>query len=252
MSDQITITPPVEEPLEGDTNGKAKADPSKEEPKSGDRPEWLPEKFKNPEELAKAYGELETKLGKPADAVEEPTITAKQASDTAAKLNFNAEDLGAELAANDGKFTDETYAKFEEAGFGRDIVDSYVAGQQALASGSAAKVHELAGGVESFNAMREWAKTNMSEGEIASFDAAMRSGDDSAVSLAVKGLKADYESKVGVDPKLVTGTQKVGDGPKPFLSQEDMVNAMRDPRYKESAEYRKQVEGRIAVSKLWG
>lgn len=29
----------------------------------GDRPEWLPEKYKSPEDLAKAYKELETKLG---------------------------------------------------------------------------------------------------------------------------------------------------------------------------------------------
>ena len=27
------------------------------------RPEWLPEKFKNAEDMAKAYGELESKLG---------------------------------------------------------------------------------------------------------------------------------------------------------------------------------------------
>ena len=29
---------------------------------NGDRPEWLPEKFANAEDLAKAYGELETKF----------------------------------------------------------------------------------------------------------------------------------------------------------------------------------------------
>ena len=28
-----------------------------------DRPEWLPEKFGSPEDMAKAYGELESKLG---------------------------------------------------------------------------------------------------------------------------------------------------------------------------------------------
>jgi hypothetical protein len=33
-------------------------------PEQSERPEWLPEKYKTPEDLAKAYGELETKLGK--------------------------------------------------------------------------------------------------------------------------------------------------------------------------------------------
>ena len=35
------------------------------------RPEWLPEKFKNAEELAKAYGELEKKQSTP-EPVAEP------------------------------------------------------------------------------------------------------------------------------------------------------------------------------------
>lgn len=35
-----------------------------EAPKADSRPEWLPEKYKSPEELAKAYKELEGKFGK--------------------------------------------------------------------------------------------------------------------------------------------------------------------------------------------
>jgi len=34
-----------------------------EQPEASERPEWLAEKFKTPEELAKAYGELEKKIG---------------------------------------------------------------------------------------------------------------------------------------------------------------------------------------------
>ena len=32
-------------------------------PSSPTRPEWLPEKFENPEAFAKSYGELESKIG---------------------------------------------------------------------------------------------------------------------------------------------------------------------------------------------
>lgn len=51
----------IPDPLEADNQG---------------RPEWLPEKFKSPEDLAKSYGELESRLGelseraKQADALE--------------------------------------------------------------------------------------------------------------------------------------------------------------------------------------
>jgi len=37
----------------------------------GERPEWLPEKFKTPEDLAKSYKELERKLGQPRNPVPE-------------------------------------------------------------------------------------------------------------------------------------------------------------------------------------
>ena len=36
------------------------------------KPEWLPEKFNSPEEMAKAYGELENKLGQPNPETPEP------------------------------------------------------------------------------------------------------------------------------------------------------------------------------------
>ena len=38
---------------------------------SGDRPEWLPEKFKSPEDLAKSYSELSQKLGAKEDDIRE-------------------------------------------------------------------------------------------------------------------------------------------------------------------------------------
>jgi len=39
------------------------------DPSQGDRPDWLPEKFKNAEQMAEAYGHLEKKLG--GESVEE-------------------------------------------------------------------------------------------------------------------------------------------------------------------------------------
>jgi hypothetical protein len=60
MVDKIEIS-------EGQTGAEAPKEDVKpvlkEEPK-GERPEWLPGKFQSPEEMAKAYGELETKLSK--------------------------------------------------------------------------------------------------------------------------------------------------------------------------------------------
>ena len=38
------------------------------------RPEWLPEKFQTPEELAKSYGELSTKIGQKEDDIKEQVM----------------------------------------------------------------------------------------------------------------------------------------------------------------------------------
>ena len=56
MAESITIT-------EDDTGPEA---PVAEDNQS-ERPEWLPEKFSSPEDLAKSYSELEKKLSGPAD-----------------------------------------------------------------------------------------------------------------------------------------------------------------------------------------
>ena len=42
---------------------KASQQTPKEVPSTEERPEWLDEKFKSPEDLAKAYNELQSKLG---------------------------------------------------------------------------------------------------------------------------------------------------------------------------------------------
>lgn len=40
-----------------------------------DRPEWLPEKFKSPEDMASSYSELESKLGQGEDALREKIVS---------------------------------------------------------------------------------------------------------------------------------------------------------------------------------
>lgn len=62
MPEDVQDTPPA------DTSADLPADPPADPP-AGDRPEWLPEKFKTAEDLAKSYGELESKLGKKDDEI---------------------------------------------------------------------------------------------------------------------------------------------------------------------------------------
>jgi hypothetical protein len=95
-------------------NGGAQVDPKLVPPAgekpAGERPSWLPEKFKTVEEFVKSHGELEKKLGerKPADAPpagteQKPGVTAEAAK--AAGIDMAA--LNTEFSRN-GELSAET------------------------------------------------------------------------------------------------------------------------------------------------
>ena len=107
-----------------------------------DRPEWLPEKFKSPEDMAQAYAELEKKLGQaPKEDTEESEQVEEKAEDDEEQSKENTSEAykavaeaSKEFFENDGQLSEETYNALEKAGLPRDLVDSYAAGQQALLS----------------------------------------------------------------------------------------------------------------------
>jgi hypothetical protein len=200
-----------------------------------DRPEWLPEKFKSPAEMAKAYAELEKKQSTPAE---------KAAED--AGLDMKA--LQQEWQDNDGELPQETYTKLAEAGFDQDTVDSFIAGQQALASQLEAGVHDTVGGKEQYAQMLQWAATNLSQEEITAFDNAVTSGDMAMAKMAARGLHASYVEANGSDPSLVKGNTTPARGPKPYGSDAEIVRDMGSQKYKTDPAFRAQVAERLNVT----
>ena len=74
---------------------------------STERPEWLPEKFNTPEDMAKAYGELENKLGQPTENKTEETPTpepkAEETLEIAEKAVSNA---GLDMSALQSEYSE--------------------------------------------------------------------------------------------------------------------------------------------------
>ena len=88
------------------------------------RPEWLPEKFKSPEDMAKAYGELEKKNSAPAgEQSTGETPTQEEAQETAEKLGIDFQGLSQEFAEH-GQLSDEAYTDLEAKGLPKDVVDA--------------------------------------------------------------------------------------------------------------------------------
>ena len=218
-----------------------------------ERPAWLPEKFATPEDMAKAYAALEGKMGGKKEG-EEPVKPESQAdADEAANKAVEAagldmDALGNKIVAN-GDLDAEDYEKLAKQGISKDMVQSYVAGQQALANQLVTRMHDTVGGEDAFNDLLGWAGENMSKDEIEAFNATVDNGSEASVKLALQGLHSRYKAAGGSTPNLVGGKRQATTGDV-FRSTAEVTKAMSDPRYSRDAAYRSDVMNKLARSSV--
>lgn len=217
------------------------------------KPEWLPEKFNSPEEMAKAYGELENKLGQPnpetPEPVKEDTKSDMEIADKA--VESAGLDMGTLQQEFDttGTLAETSYEALAKAGIPKDYVDQFIAGQNAVKASQEGEVKGLVGGDEGYSEMTSWAGQNMTAEEKTAYNSQVNSGDLETVKLAVLGLKARYEQANGSEPSLVKGkgTTPQADA---YNSWAEVTVAMSDPRYSKDPAYQSLVKSKIAASKL--
>lgn len=233
----VQITPQKK----GDEQPKAKAEPKVE------RPAWLPEKYKTPEEFAKAHAELEKKIGqpKPKTEVKPPVEGETQEIDMAA--------LAAEYAEK-GQLSDESIADLTKRGLPPSVVQRFAEGQKALAERQTAVLADAVGGAESLKEILEWSGKNLTKPEIDGYNTLIDSGNLEAAKLMLGTFQGKFVEANGSDPKTrVNGDNAptLGDEPA-FKSANEMVKAMSDKRYKEGdPAYVAQVQRRVAKSKAF-
>ena len=225
-----------------------------------DRPDWLPEKFASVEAMAQAYTALEQKMGKPeqeAPPIEEPQEELPEAAssdggDVAEVLDGVGLDFDVfqQEYNENGSLSAEAYQALDEAGFPRSLVETYIQGQEALASSATGEMYDIAGGEEGYTSMMGWAADNLSPSEIDAYNATVDSGDSGITRLAIQGLVARYRSEVGTEPNLVGGTTGATSGGR-FESAAEVTAAMRDPRYQNDPAYRQRVAQMMARSSVF-
>ena len=208
------------------TSEKPQEEVKEEATTTQERPEWLQEKFKSPEDLAKAYDSLQgeytklTQKQKAEQPKEQPTEKPKD--DTLEIQGENAEEALESVGLDFGKYSNEynsngslsdsSYAEMEQKGIPRNVVDQYIEGQKALATNVQNQVYNTVGGKEQYTEMVNWAKDSLSKDEVNAFNTAVNSSDVAQINLAVQGLKARYTSSEGTDPSLVGGKSAVSTG----------------------------------------
>lgn len=255
-----------------DDRGRAVVDPDErlrsknEESNAGgeERPAWLPEKFKTPQELAKAYDELESKLGtggepnkdegKP-DKNDKPGQLPSGDEDITAVLDragLDPDTIGREWDDN-GELSKSSYEALQKQGYPRAIVDAVIRDRINVRDARDNELREIAGGPERTEAVLGWAKANLSAQEVRTYNTLLASNDPVSAKLAMQQLVQAYNAANPSEPAgRVTGTttSRVGSGVQPFASNAEVTAAMKDPRYRTDPAYRDEVKRRLSVSKV--
>lgn len=222
------------------------------------RPEYVPEKFfdkdkgtVNVEALAKSYTELERSRATPTK-VEEPKTDklaiepSKTAPNTGSFTDQEVETWSNEFLSN-GKLSDQTYTELGNRGFNRMLVDNYLAGQVALAERTFGSAFDLTGGEQNYTSMVKWASGSLSKAEQQAYNDAMKKSG-AARDSAISGLYARYAAAEGSAPaRHISGEPPSGGGG--FRSQQEMMRAIADPRYRDGDKaYIADVEQKIISS----
>ena len=211
-------------------------------------------KFKDAEELEKAYIELQGKLGKPkeetAEDSEELEIEPEGKKEEAEEPDSNFLDRLWEEAQSD-KYTDETIQELSKMD-PRDLAKMHLQyradNQQAgVSEKEASQLRDVAGGEKGYNEMLGWAGKNLEESEISLYDSVMETGNAAACFFAIQALKYRYDDASGVEGKMLTGKAPSTKGDQ-FKSQAQVIEAMNDPRYESDPAFRKEVADKLERS----
>ena len=225
------------------------------DPEVAERPDWLPEKFNSAEQMAEAYAQLEQKMGSGDDQKVEEVEVSPSPNANATEVVEALDNVGIDFNTlqqeydEQGGLSETAYNALEEKGFSKDLVDTWIKGQEATNAEYQNAVYNTVGGEESYREMINWAADNMSPQEIAAYDRAVDSGDVDMVKLAVSGLQQKYQTVEGTDPSLIGGQSANATGGT-YESWAQVTTAMKDPRYESDPAYRQQVTNKLARSNV--
>ena len=229
-------------------------------------------KFKSVEDLAASYKELEGKLGQVTE--EDQPQTEEEQTETN-DTEFNAEEFyGDGLASvleevgidpqeisnrfqESGEINEDDYTKLGEAGFSKQVIDTYLDGlrggaasSEDIATAQIQGIKDSVGGDDNYGKMVSWAIDNLPAEEVNEFNSLTETGNATAIKFAVQGLYSQYNNAMGVEPNLVSGKAS-SSGPTPYRSTAEVVTAMSDPRYGKDVTYTEDVQRRLGGSDVF-
>ena len=229
--------------------------------------ELLAGKYKDAQELEKAYVELQKKLGDKGSGDSTEARDSEDSEEVESEEGYEDEEEADIDTSQDGildklweesasEFSDETLDKLEELD-SVDIADMHLRYRQKVEESIPQPINEqqaqelkgVAGGEEQYGEMLQWAKENLNPQEVQMFDTVIERGDPLAAFFAIRSLSYRYQDAQGRDGQMVTGTAPRGDGSQ-FGSQAEVVEAMSDPRYDRDPAFRQKVMKKLERSDI--
>ena len=227
--------------------------------------ELLAGKYKDAQELEKAYVELQKKLGsgdssEAGDSGDSEQVESKEGGE-------KEEEAKEDTTANgllDNLWTEanskESYSKktieelnkltpVEVADMHLRFREQVEQSRPQITEQQVTELKNVAGGEQQYGEMLQWAQDNLAEQEIKMFDAVMERGDPLGAFFAVRSLAYRYQDAQGYDGKMVTGTSPKSDGDQ-FQSQAEVVEAMSDPRYDRDPAFRQKIMKKLERSNV--
>ena len=247
--------------------------------------ELLAGKYKNAEDLEKAYVELQKKLGDKDGVSQEGQETQEVETEESddpqlykedGSVNYESvsRDYGETLSTlfkeknvdpysiadhfykNNGQISQEMHDQLTGAGIAKEAVDAYLAGRaqdmgmnSQIAQTDINSIYQSVGGEQKYKTLMNWASQNLSQDSINSFDNLVNTGDANSIQLAVNGLVAQYQNDNGYEGRMLTG-KAAKTNTDVYQSQAQLVEAMADPRYDRDPAYREAVREKLDRSDL--
>jgi hypothetical protein len=242
--------------------------------------ELLLGKFRSQEELLKAYQQLERKLGQgqaPDDGgIEAPEYSRDESieqygellTDKFEEAGINPFEMAARFEA--GEDLSGYVDKLAGAGIPKPVIEQYLSNARAEAEPAVQGLSEeevqqfksIVGGEEAFEELTGWAKQNLTETELASYNQVVDSGNRQAIFWALRAMKLQSAISTKAtkpvqsrEPKLIGGST-----PSDGLSFESMGqvleamqkrNSLGQVLYETDDAYRSKVDAMVARSEFF-
>lgn len=170
----------------------------------------------------------------------------KDAKETLTDKNIDFDALSDEYVQNGNKLSDKTYESLEKAGYPKSVVDTFIAGKQALVNQFSNTIINHAGGQEAYTKLTNAIKAK-GQDAVNAYNSLIDSGNISAIKMVLDGVRGDVVKKNGTNnPSVLGGVSTAQTGG--YADVSAMETAMNDKRYGRDETYTLEVQNKVAKS----